>query len=262
MTRCVQQIERQLSQMNIKIASMTSRIGSKTVIDIVKSIVEGKYNTQDLVPLVHTRVSNRHGIKQVTKALEGIIEEHDIFLLQQIYSDFQHIKQQSEALLEKADQIASKHYKKQMELLQTIPGISKLEMGDNVNCFSTANHLTGWCGLRPKNDESAGRIKNRSVTKGNKYLRRIMVQTAWAASRTKGCYLKEKFENLTVRKSRKKALIAIARKQLVIVWHLLSKEQTYKEPVLNLSKTQIQNKEKYYLSKLKKLRNLDQQKVD
>ena len=116
--------------------------------------------------------------------------------------------------------------------MQTIPGIKKLsaimifaELGGNINLFSTAQNLTGWCGLRPKNDESAGKIKSRSITKGNKYLRRILVQTAWAASRTKNCYLKTKFEQLSIRKSSKKALIAIARRQLVIIWNVLSKNE-------------------------------------
>ena len=81
----------------------------------------------------------------------------------------------------------------------------------------------------------------------------ILVQNAWAASRTKSCYLKNKFERLCVRKSRKKALIAIARKQLVIAWNVLSKQETYKEPVIQLSEKQIKQKKKYYQKKLDSL---------
>jgi len=261
MTRCLQQIEKQLSRCNIKIASLSSTIGSKTVIDIVASICMGQNNPAQLLELVHGRIKNKHGEK-VKQALEGIIDEHDIFLLRQIYSDYIHIQEQCTALIMQAEKIANEYYSQEIELLQTIPGIKKLsaiiifaEIGGNINLFATAENLTGWCGLRPKNDESAGKIKSRSITKGNKYLRRILVQTGWAASRTKNCYLKTKFEQLSIRKSSKKALIAIARKQLVIIWNVLSKKEKYSEPQIVLSPKQIERKQKYYQDKLNRLAN-------
>lgn len=259
MTRCLQQIEKQLSQCNIKIASLSSTIGSKTVIDIVSSICKEHYEPEQLIELVHGRIKNKHGDK-VKQTLEGIIDEHDIFLLRQIYSDYTHIHEQCTALTEQAEKIANEYYSQEIKLLQTIPGIKKLsaiiifaEIGGNINLFATSENLTGWCGLRPKNDESAGKIKSRSITKGNKYLRRILVQTGWAASRTKNCYLKNKFEQLSIRKSSKKALIAIARKQLVIIWNVLSKQEEYKEPQILLSPKQVESKKKYYLEKLERL---------
>lgn len=259
MTRCLQQIEKQLSQCNIKITSLSSSIGNKTVIDIVASICNNKYKPEELLALVHGRIKNKHGEK-VKQALEGIIDEHDIFLLRQVYSDYTHIKEQCSALTMQAERIADEYYSQQIELMQTIPGIKKLsaimifaEMGGNISLFSNAQSLTGWCGLRPKNDESAGKIKSRSITKGNKYLRRILVQTAWAASRTKNCYLKTKFEQLSIRKSSKKALIAIARRQLVIIWNVLSKNEKYLEPQIVLTPKQIERKQKYYQEKLDRL---------
>jgi transposase len=260
MTRCLQQVERHFSQCNIKIASLTSTINSKTVIDILASIVEGKYSVEELVALVHPRIKNSKGEK-VKQSLEGIIEAHDIFLLRQIYEDYLHINRQCFELLAQAEQLADEHYKEQIELLQTIPGIKKLsaviiwaELGGNIGLFENANRLTGWCGLRPNNDESAGKIKSRKIGKGNKYLRRILVQTGWAASRTKDCYLKNKYEQLAIRKGNKKALIAIARKQLVIAFNVLSKKETYQEPRIVLSEKQIERKRKYYEEKLTKLK--------
>jgi transposase len=266
MTRCLQQIEKQLSLCNIKIASLTSTIGSKTVIDIVKSITNGNYQTEELLALVHGRVKNRHGQK-VRQSLEGIIDEHDIFLLNQIYADHQHVESQCNELLAQAEKLADQHYKEQVDLLQSMPGIKKLsatiiwaELGGNISLFQDASHLTGWCGLRPKNERSADKIITRAIGKGNKYLRRILVQTAWAASRTKNCYLKNKFEQLVIRKGNKKALIAIARKQLVIIYHMLSKNEGYKEPKVVLSEKQIQRKKKYHEGKLNNL-NKELEKV-
>lgn len=259
-TRCIQSLERQLSQCNIKIASLTSTIASKTTLNIVEAIINGEHSVDVLMEKVHGRIIKSKGKEKVRKALQGIIEEHDIFLLRQIYQDYLHIERQCAELLAQAEIIADEHYSEQIALLQTIPGIKKLsaviifaELGGNIGLFKSASHLSGWCGLRPKNDESAGKIKSTSIGKGNKYLRRILVQTAWAASRTKECYLKEKFETLSVRKGRKKALIAIARKQLVITWNVLSKEEVYKEPTIILSSKQIEQKRKYYQTKLEKL---------
>ena len=264
MNRCFQSMERQLSQCNIKIASLTSTIGSKTVLKVVQSITEGKISAEHLLTQVHGRIINSKGKDTVLQSLDGIIEEHDIFLLRQIFQDYLHIELQSQQLLVQAERLADTHYKEQIKLLQTIPGISKLsaviifaEIGGDISKFQTAHHLSGWCGLRPKNEESAGKIKNTHIGKGNKYLRRILVQTAWAASRKKGCYLKEKFERLCARKSRKKALIAIARKQLVIAWNVLSHQEDYIEPVIVLSEKQIQQKRNYYQQKLNNLEKVD-----
>lgn len=260
MNRCFQSMERQLSQCNIKIASLTSTIGSKTVLKVVESITKGVTSPQQLMDHVHGRIIKSKGKKAVQRSLEGIIEEHDIFLLGQLYHDYLHIEAQVQQLLIQAEKIADTHYKAHIVRLQTIPGISKLsaviifaEIGGDISKFQTAHHLSGWCGLRPKNEESAGKIKNNAIGKGNKYLRRILVQTAWAASRKKGCYLKEKFERLCVKKSRKKALIAIARKQLVIAWYLLTNQQSYIEPVSVLTEKQLLQKKYYYQQQLKKL---------
>jgi transposase len=260
MNRCFQSMERQLSQCNIKIASLTSAIGSKTVLKVVESITKGVTSAQQFMGHVHGRIINSKGKRAVHRSLEGIIEEHDIFLLGQIYQDYLHIEAQIQQLLIQAEYLADTHYKAHIERLQTIPGVSKLsaviifaEIGGDITRFKTAHHLSGWCGLSPKNEESAGKIKNTSIGKGNKYLRRILVQTAWAASRKKGCYLKEKFERLCVKKSRKKALIAIARKQLVIAWYALSNQENYKEPLVVLTEKQLQQKRNYYQHKLKKL---------
>ncbi|MBI9036614.1 MAG: IS110 family transposase [Bacteroidales bacterium] len=131
------------------------------------------------------------------------------------------------------------------------------ETGGNMNAFENSGKLTGWAGLRPKNDESAGKYKSTSITKGNKYLRRILVQCGWAASRTKGSYYKNKFDQLCIRKSRKKALIAIARKLLTVIWSILNEKKPYNPnmlPVLNPEK--IKGKMKYHAKEIEKLEAL------
>jgi len=59
------------------------------------------------------------------------------------------------------------------------------ETGGDMSVFENSGKITGWAGLRPKNDESAGKYKSTATTKGNKYLRSVLVQVSWAASRIK-----------------------------------------------------------------------------
>ena len=84
----------------------------------------------------------------------------------------------------------------------------------------------------------------------------MIVQCAWAASRTKGSWFQGKYQQLCVRKSQKKALIAIARKQLTICYLLLQTKQNYVAPVRVLSEKQKERKIKYFKKQLDELLNL------
>jgi transposase len=121
-----------------------------------------------------------------------------------------------------------------MELLESIPGVSQIsfmvilsETGADMRVFETSGKIAGWAGLRPGNDGSAGKYKSTATTKGNRYLRSVLVQVAWAASRMKTGYFKDKFNRLALRKSGKKALIAIAGNLLTAAWHVLYYKTCY-----------------------------------
>jgi transposase len=101
------------------------------------------------------------------------------------------------------------------------------ETGGDMRVFENSGKITGWAGLRPRNDESAGKYKSTATTKGNKYLRSALVQVSWAASRIKNGWFKDKFNRLAMRKSGKKALIAIARKLLTVIWNVLYSKTPY-----------------------------------
>ena len=167
-------------------------------------------------------------------------------------------------LEDKMEEICDRFYSRQMEILTGIDGIGKqaamqiiAETGADMKAFENSGKLTGWTGLRPRNDESAGKYKSTAVTHGNKYLRRIMVQCAWAASRTKGSFYKSKFEQLCVRKSRKKALIAIARKLLTVVWHVLSEDKPFNPQLLPVyDPRKMQMKVNYHRKEIEKLEKL------
>jgi transposase len=240
-TRIEQEIDRHLHRCNIRITNFVTKIGSVSVMGVVDGIVQGKTAPEELIRYVHGRITNKHKDK-IKASLTGVVSEADRFILEQNLQEHERISIQQQRCIEHMEQLCDKYYQEEIELLCTIPGIRKLsamiiiaEMGADMKIFATAAALVGWTGLRPRNDESAGKIKSRKITNGNKYLRRILVQCAWGITRTKGCWLSGKYRELAKRRSQKKALIAIARKLLEIIWHVLSKHEKYREyePKLN-----------------------------
>jgi transposase len=87
-----------------------------------------------------------------------------------------------------------------ISLLDTIPGVDEVaaralvaEIGTNMDQFPTAKHCASWAGLCPGNEESAGKRLNSRTRKGSPWLKRVLVQSAWAASNAKETYLRSQF---------------------------------------------------------------------
>jgi len=259
-TRIVVGMERVLETANIRITSMVSKIESKTVLNIIELIIKGDTDIDKLLEKVHGRTKNRKG-ELVRQSLEGFVLPEHRFLLSQQMEEYRLYYKQADELQKQMLAICKEHYAKEMELLKTMPGTDDqsvmqliAETGADMGAFETSNRLSNWAGLCPRNDESAGKIKSKATTKGNKYLRRIIVQIAWAASRTKNSSYYNKYNQLAIRKGRKKALVAMARKQLTVVWNILKYGQPYdinKQPVI--TPEQLLAKRKYHEKELGKL---------
>jgi hypothetical protein len=91
------------------------------------------------------------------------------------------------------------------------------------------SHLASWAGISPGNYESAGKRKSSRIPKGNVYLKTGLVEAATAAARTKGTYLRDKFYRLKARRGYKRAVVAVAHKILVAIYHMLSHRVCYNE---------------------------------
>ena len=117
----------------------------------------------------------------------------------------------------------------QIELLQTIPGVGPkvaetivAETGADMTRFPTAGHLVSWAKFAPGVSESAGNPKGSGSTgHGNPYLARVLGEAAVAASKT-DTFLGERYRRIARRRGKKRAIVAVGRSILVIVWHLLA----------------------------------------
>jgi len=104
-------------------------------------------------------------------------------LLELPFQEFDMLSRQSNMCLSKMEQLCIEQYAKQMRLLMAIPGICNIsamivltETGADMKVFENSSKFSGWTGLRPRNDESAGKYESTATTKGNRFLQAVLVQ--------------------------------------------------------------------------------------
>ncbi len=121
-------------------------------------------------------------------------------------------------------------------LLDTIPGVARwqaevilAEIGLDMSRFESAACLASWAGLAPGNNESAGKRHSGKTRPGSPTLRRTLTLVAHAAARTKDTYLAAQYHRLAARRGAKRAIIAVAHSIVVIIYHLLTRQEPYRE---------------------------------
>jgi hypothetical protein len=98
-----------------------------------------------------------------------------------------------------------------------------------MSAFASPRHVASWAGVCPGQRESAGKRKSARTRKGSPWLRATLIESARAASRSKGTYLGERYRRLARRRGDKKAIIAIAHEILAATWQMLSTGEIYRE---------------------------------
>lgn len=251
-------IIKMLENANIKLSTVFSDVFGATAWTMVCKLVGGETRMEVLTKYIHHKCQS--SLDNIKKALEGTLDNQDRNILKRMMEHVASI----EIIMDKLDQDIQRllePYEEQIQLLKTIPGIKDLaaasiiaEIGVDMNQFKDDSHLAAWAGMCPGNNQSAGKIKSSRIRKGNKHLKIIMTQVAWAISKTKQTYLGAKYRALIPRKGKKRAVIAIGRKALIICYHVLKNNIPFHELGVDfLDKLEPERKIKYHEKRLEEL---------
>lgn len=237
-TRKLSKLDAALQRCNIRISNYMSNTDTKSYREVVRLISEGVRDPVELSKVVHGKTANKVGKDVIVAALTGVITDADVDMLRQLREEIDLSRKHRDECQTKMESMCEKYFSEAMENLQTIPGVSKrsataiiAEVGADVDTFQDAAHLVSWAGLKPRNEESAGKIKSTRTTHGNKYLRKTLIECSWAASRKQGCFFNRfSYIQVTVRhKNKMKVQVAIARKILTAVWYILHDHVAYRD---------------------------------
>jgi transposase len=253
-----QRVEKVLEDANIKLSSIASDTFGASGKRIIQELMKGELKAEEMAELSKGKLRKRK--EELKEALVGNMEEHHKGMIRTSLGHINAMEEIFSAVEQKIQEKIELHFKEEYELLKTIPAVKDsasviiAEMGVNMDLFPTEMHLASWAGLSPGNNESAGKKKPGTTTHGNKYLKTILVEFAWIASKTKDTYLRAKYQSLVGRRGKKKALVAVAHKILVMCYHILKHKVPYKE--LGVHYLDERRKDRIAKSYIKRLNSL------
>lgn len=234
-TRAANRIHKLLEDANIKLASVASDLFGKSGQAMLLALRDGERDPQRLAELA--RAALRGKIPQLKLALEGCFNEHHAFCLERLLAQRHDLEGQLLDFDRRIGAIIDAMIPARVfARLDEIPGVNRrtieaviAEIGWDMSVFPTSSHLCSWAGICPANDESAGKRRRTAITKGNRWLRRALTEAAWAATHSKGTYFSACYRRLAARRGKKRALIALARKLLIVIYQLLRGDSEYRE---------------------------------
>ena len=219
----------------IKLDSVASDLLGKSGRAMLDALVQGTTDPDVLAALARGRLRTK--LPALREALEGRFGAKHALIVGQILAHIDFLDEAITRLSHAIEEQLGPFGTQQVELLCTIPGIQRraaeviiAETGGDMTKFPTAGHLASWAGVCPGNDESAGKRRSGRTTKGSKWLRQNLIESAKAAARTKDSYLAARYARMRVRRGGNRATIAVAHSILIATWHMLQTGETYADP--------------------------------
>jgi transposase len=232
-SRLKNRIQKILEEANIKLASVASDVLGKSGRAMLRAMVEGKEDPEQLAALAQGTL--RLKIPQLVEALRGRVRPVHRFRLKQQLDRINFIEAQI-AELEAEIERQNAPFEEAVARLAEIPGFDRVtawsmiaEIGINMDQFPSAQHLASWAGVCPGNNESAGKRLSGKTRKGSRWLRQKLCQSAWSASRSKKSYFAAFFQRIAAKRGRKRAIVAVSHALLVTCYYLLKRKCSFQD---------------------------------
>ncbi|TWF77617.1 transposase [Pseudonocardia hierapolitana] len=221
-----QRAEKLLEDAQIKLSVVASDIFGASGREMMAALIAGRRNPVELAEMAKARM--RRKIPALIEAFHGHFTDHHGFLLGKMLARIDALNADIAELDAVIEELITP-FVSAVERIDEITGFGPIaaagviaEIGMDMSRFPTPGHLASWAKYTPGVKQSAGRKKGRSPTgPGNRYLARILGEAAMTAGRT-DTFLGERYRRLARRIGKQKAIVAVGRSMLVIIWHLLS----------------------------------------
>ena len=255
----INRLQKVLEWANLKLASVVSAIGGVSARAMLKALVAGVEDPEVLADLAKGRMRTKQA--ELAAALSGRVREHHRFLIRTHLEHLEFLDAHLKPFDERVEQLIEQpHLSREVSapaldetpvsdsaelpltwqqavpLLDSIPGVARqsaelllAEVGSDMRRFPSAAHLCKWAGVCPGNHESAGKRYSGKTPPANRWLRSILVQMAKAAVRCKASYFATVYRRLAPRRGHKRAIVAVAHRLLIAVYHILKQHQPYRD---------------------------------
>lgn len=221
-----QRVQKILEDAGIRLGSVASNVLGVSGRAMLRALVAGERDPEVLAELAKGTL--RKKLPELREALNGRFSDHHAFLIEMALAHIEQLEATIARLDAEVDRVMAP-FLAARELLDSITGVGKraaeciiAEIGVDMSRFPSAGHLASWAGCCPGKNVTGGKRHSGKTTKGDRWLGEILVECAWAASRTRDTYLAAQYWRLARRIGKKKAAVAVGHSILVIAWHLLS----------------------------------------
>jgi transposase len=252
-TRHYSRLEKLLEDALIKVSAVASKLDAKSVRDMLEALIAGERDPQVLASLARGRMRSKHD--RLVQALTGKFDDHHAELARMLLDQIDALSAQIGTLTTRIGELIAAIPAAQgidadgttgpaagqgegapvlpaVDRLDEVSGIGReaaqaiiAEIGLHMSIFPTPGHLVSWAKISPKTVQSGAKNRSGKTGKGNPYLKGVLGEAAAAAGKT-DTFLGERYRRLARRRGKLKALVAIARSILVIIWHLLADRAT------------------------------------